>query len=114
MCFRIAVRALEAWLMADRERFATFLGVARAQLPSDPETVDHPKQLVVDLARQSSKRAIREGVVPRAGSGRTVGPLYVSEMIGFIRDRWRPAVAASIAGSLERSLSRLTTLNAQF
>ena len=33
MCFRIAVRAIEAWLMADREHFARFLSVNIARIP---------------------------------------------------------------------------------
>ena len=35
MCFRIAVRAVESWLMADKERFARFLGVNMAAIPRD-------------------------------------------------------------------------------
>jgi hypothetical protein len=43
MCFRIAVRAIEAWLMADRERFARFLSIDIARIPRDVEAVKHPK-----------------------------------------------------------------------
>ena len=32
MRFRVAVRAIEAWLMADRENMAKFLGVARSAI----------------------------------------------------------------------------------
>ena len=37
MCFRIAVRTVEAWLMADNERLAAFIGVARSRVPTNPE-----------------------------------------------------------------------------
>ena len=53
MCFRIAVRQIEAWLFADRERLARFLSVASSRIPQDPESLDNPKQTMVNLARQS-------------------------------------------------------------
>ena len=37
LCFRVAVHAVEAWLLADAERIATFLRVARGKVPTDPE-----------------------------------------------------------------------------
>ena len=35
MCLRFAVQAVEAWLMADTERVAAFIGVARSRVPQD-------------------------------------------------------------------------------
>lgn len=105
MCFRVAVRETEAWLMADCERLAQFLGVRRSWIPGDPEAVDDPKTTLVDLARRSRRRDIREDMVPRAGSGRSVGPAYNSRLIEFATDRlrgWRPDVAAAGADSLAR------------
>src|SRR6266851_3917621 len=37
MCFRVAVREVEAWLFADRERLARFLSVAVSRIPLAPE-----------------------------------------------------------------------------
>src|SRR4051812_23297441 len=53
MCFRVAVRAAEAWLMADRESFAVFFGVPRTKVPRDPESLRDPKTEVMNLARRS-------------------------------------------------------------
>ncbi len=36
MCFRVAVRAVEAWLMADAETLARFLSVAQKKVSADP------------------------------------------------------------------------------
>lgn len=115
MRLRVAVREVEAWLLADRERFARLLGVQQTALPRDPESVDDPKQLVVNLARGSARRDIREDLVPRPKSGRTTGPLYGARMIEFAIRSWRPRVAAASADSLRRCLVRLeelTTLEA--
>jgi hypothetical protein len=113
MCFRIAVRAVEAWLLADRERVAQFLGVRPARVPHDPDGLDDPKEAVVNLARQSRRHAIRNELVPSARSGRRVGPLYTARMIEFVgdeQDGWRPEFAAKASNSLARCLKSLPRL----
>jgi hypothetical protein len=113
MCFRVAGRAVEAWLLGDRERMAAHLHVDAARIPVAPELLDDPKRALVDLARHSRRRDIREDMVPRAGSGRTAGPAYTSRLIEFIVDRrhgWRPGIAARSADSLKRSLQCLRRL----
>ncbi|MCX8099547.1 MAG: hypothetical protein N3F11_11210 [Casimicrobiaceae bacterium] len=110
MCFRVAVRAVEAWLLADAEAVADFFGVARARVPRDPETLADPKAAMVNLARASRRRDIREDMVPRAGSGRAVGPAYSSRVREFVEKHWRPAVAAQRADSLARAIRCLRQL----
>lgn len=113
MCFRMVVRSIEAWLMADRERLASFLSVSPSHIPRDVEQIAHPKETMVNLARRSRKRAIREDMVPRPGSGRSVGPAYTARLIEFITDPergWRPLAAANVADSLRRCLHCLERL----
>jgi hypothetical protein len=107
LCFRVAVRAVEAWLLADVEEVAAYLQVARSAVPPRPEIVDEPKRALVDLARRSRRREIREGMVPREGSGRVVGSLYNSYVSRYVEQRWRPAVAAKRAESLARAIACL-------
>jgi len=107
MCFRVAVRAVETWLLADRDRLAAFLSVAVSRLSPNPEAIHAPKRAMVELARQSRRRAIREDMVPRPGSDRQVGPAYTSRLIEFVQDvscGWRPDVAAISSDSLSRCL----------
>ena len=114
MCFRVAVREVEAWLLADREHIATFLSVPLGYVPSDPEALPNPKQTVVSLAARSRRRDIREDLVPRPGSGRVVGPAYTSGMIEFTERDWRPDVAAQSADSLRRCVDCLRRLRQQW
>lgn len=110
MCFRIAVRAAEAWVLADRERIAERLGLALTRIPVNPDALDNPKRELVNLARRSRRRTVRDDLVPREGSGRAVGPLYTPRMIEFIRDEangWRPDQALNISDSLQRCFRRL-------
>ena len=113
MCFRIAVREVEAWLIADRERFASFFRVRLSDVPADPELVNDPKEVVIELSRRSRSRDIRLDMVPRPGSGRKIGPAYVSRLIEFVSDPqrgWRPERAARSSDSLNRSLTRIRGL----
>lgn len=104
MCFRIVVRAVETWLMADRQRMASFLSVSRARIPASPEDARDPKEVLVNAARRSNKTAVRDGMVPRPGSGRSVGAGYTSLMIEYVRTRWRPEIAAESSESLRRCI----------
>ncbi|MGD0917801.1 MAG: hypothetical protein ABSB22_15215 [Thermodesulfobacteriota bacterium] len=116
MCFRIAVREVEAWLLADRERFASFFRVRLLDIPADPELMDDPKEVVIELSRKSRSRDIRLDMVPRPGSGRKIGPAYVSRMVEFVSDPnrgWRPDRAAESSVSLKRCLTRIRELVAR-
>ena len=110
MCFRVAVRAIETWLLADSQSIARFLSVPVSRVSLSPEMLDNPKQSMVELARRSRRRDIREGIVPRPGSGRTVGPLYTSQLIEFVQTRWKPEIAAQKSDSLRRCRERLHEL----
>ncbi len=113
MCFRIAVREVESWLLGDPERVASFFAVPLGRIPIHPEREADPKQTLVNLVRHSTKRAIREDMIPREGSGRSVGPAYASRLIEFVtncRSGWRCRVAARRADSLRRCLACLERL----
>ena len=113
LCFRVAIREVEAWLLADRERIADFLSIAQSRVPVDPESEENPKQVMVNLAARSRRRNIQEDMVPRPGSGRQVGPAYTSRLIEFISDPasgWRPDVASEYSQSLKRCIECLRRL----
>lgn len=113
LCLRIAVRAVEAWLLADREHFSSFFAVPAGRIPSGPDDLNDPKRSLVDLARYSRRKDIRQDLVPRPESGRSVGPAYSSRLLEFIRDSgsgWRPDAGAERSQSLRRCLRHLERL----
>ena len=117
MCFRVAVREVESWLLADREHLARFLAVDTSRVPHSPESVNHPKNMMVELARHSHRREIREDMVPRPASARIVGPAYTARLIEFViggKVGWRPEVAAKFSDSLNRSLRCLHQITKEF
>lgn len=110
MRFRVAVRAVEAWLLADKEQLAEFLRVSPARVPDDPDALPHPKQTMVNVARHSRYRAIRDDVVPKEGTGAVVGPLYGARLREFASTMWRPEEAAARSDSLNRCIRAVAGL----
>ena len=107
MCFRVAVRQVEAWLLADAESLAPFLSVRPNRIPAHPEQLEDSKQEMVNLARYSRRQAIKKDMVPREGSGRSVGPAYASRLIEYIQNFWNPIAAGKRAESLARAITDL-------
>lgn len=113
MYLRVAVRAVESWLLADAQRMSKFLGVPLSRIPANPDTLPDPKLTLISLARRSRSRALREDMAPRPESGRTVGPAYVSRLIEFATDMtggWRTKTAAQASPSLRGCTNRLSLL----
>ena len=110
LCFRVAVHEVEAWLLADCDTLAGYLGVPVKHMPTHPERLPDPKGDLVALARHSRRKDIRTDMVPRAGSGRRVGPAYAGRIIDYATTAWRPDIAARSAESLRRALSCLQRL----
>jgi len=110
MCFRLAVREMEAWLMADRRALARFLGIVASRIPADPDAEPDPTGTLVALARSARSRRIREAMVPRAGIAARVGILYESTIIEFAREHWSLERASGASASLRRARAALHAL----
>jgi hypothetical protein len=110
LCFRVVVRQIEAWLMSDAETLAAYVGVAPKRIPPAPETLENSKVAMVTLARRSRRHDVKKDMVPREGSGRSVGPAYTSRLIEYATDHWRPEIAAARSDSLKRAMACLARL----
>lgn len=104
---RVPVRAVESWLLADRDSFSREFGVALSLLPEDPDSLDDPKRRLIDVCRRSRRADVRRGMAPREGSRRRVGAEYVTRIVAFARFAWDPERAAETSESLRRSLAAL-------
>jgi len=107
LIFRIAVREVESWLLADDAGFARFLGIAKNKLPRNPDDLCDPKATLINLARASRKRDIEADIIPRPGSTAKQGPAYNDCLISFVRDTWNPEKARRHSQSLEKALRAL-------
>ncbi len=114
MIFRIAVREIEAWLLADRVAFAKFIGVNKNKIPENPESIDDPKRFVIELAKKSRNQSIKDDLIPTPKGMRKVGPAYASRIAEFALSYWDPDIAAQNCSSLKKCMLRLNELKSSF
>lgn len=112
LCFRIAVREVESWLMADPSSIAQFLRVSPSKIPEWPDQIDDPKEKLIALARGSTKVSVKAALVPHPKSGLPTGPEYTSWMAEFASRHWDlpGAVASSRSPSLVKAVQRISEL----
>ncbi len=108
--FRVAVKEVEAWLLADIEGLSGFFRISASNFPSRPEEVTDPKQTLINLAKKSRIRRIREEIVP-VGSNARIGPNYNGCLSGFVLNLWNVFDAMKLSRSLEKAYRRLESFN---
>jgi hypothetical protein len=108
LLLRVAVRAVEAWLLADREAISDYLGVSRDRAPLNPDDELDPKRSLIEMALHSRQARVRKDMTP--STGRRVGSLYLLRMTEFVESHWRPEAAARNSDSLRRCRLRLRAL----
>lgn len=111
MFFRVVVREIESWILADRESLAAFLNVNIELIPAKPETEPDPKRKLVNIARKSRSKKIRDALVPDQNSTAQVGKLYTSEIKRFVSDFWNIDTARENSPSLNKCLLRLSEID---
>jgi len=107
LLFRIAVKEVEAWLLAHREAFAQFLGISVDLIPGDADRIPDPKQCLINLAKKSKKRNLREAIVPERNSTAKIGKDYNRPLIEFVNESWQVASAQTNSPSLKRAMNAL-------
>lgn len=106
LVFRVAVREVEAWIMADRLGFARFLGISEALVRADVEALPDPKAELLRLARRS-RRALRDDLLPKRGAHSPQGLGYNDVLISFVESSWDRGRAMANSGSLTRACERI-------
>jgi hypothetical protein len=107
--FRIAIREIESWLLADARGISHFLGISESLINRKPESLDDPKGYLVQLARRSRKKDIADAVVPAQGTSVLVGPEYNQALLPFVRKDWDIKSAAKRSESLRRAIDAVVT-----
>ena len=103
----LAVRMIEAWLLADRTAFANFLGVSHRLVPLQPDLETDPKSVTVALAGRSRSRMIRADLVPPDESTSRVGKNYTGRLTEFVQSQWKITRARQSSPSLDRAIRAL-------
>ncbi|MBK5914137.1 DUF4276 family protein [Rhodocyclus purpureus] len=111
LLLRVAVREVEAWLLADHVAMQGLLG-DRARLPPAPDALPDPKQHLLGLAKRAP-RDVRLDLVQEAGSVSRQGLGYNARLTDLVRMSWSPARAAERSPSLARARRSLGALARQ-
>ncbi len=113
LVFRVAVREIESWLLADWSGITTFLKIPKKYLrscsPPVPEQLRDPKAALIDLCSRSSDRDVKLRIVPSAQSTARVGREYNTCLCEFAGQSWNPEEARRRASSLDRAIRRLAS-----
>ena len=109
MLFRVAVRETESWLMADHTAMGSLLGKGAANIPSNPDSINDPKQKLLECAKRAP-REVRKRLIAEKGALASQGLEYNSCLCKFVRERWNPERAANRSTSLRRARARLKEL----
>lgn len=111
LVLRVAVREVEAWLLADHEAIQRLLG-KKGQLPVDPDALSDPKQRLLQLARLAN-RDVRRDLVAEKGAIAAQGIAYNARLCEFVSKDWDPQRASLRSESLRRARLRIDQLSAR-
>ena len=110
LIFRVAVKEVEAWLLADIEGFSNYTGISSANFILDIEEISDAKAELFRLIRRCRKRAIREDILPKNEFAK-VGPNYNERLCEFVISHWNIARAMKRSDSLTRTVKHLRSFN---
>ena len=109
LLFRIAVKEIESWVLADRRGIASFLGIREVLIPNEVDKINDPKKFLIDLARKSRKRELRESIVPFPNTTARIGPDYNGQLTSFVDRAWNIREAVNNSESLSRAVNAINT-----
>jgi len=104
--FRIAVREVESWLLADIEGLSRFFNISVANFPRNPDNERDPKNTLIQLAKRSRKRSIKEDIVP-INDNASIGPNYNGCLSEYVFQFWDIENALLRSPSLKKAFDRL-------
>lgn len=113
LIFRIAVREIEAWILADVEGFSKYTGISAVNFRIDIEDIADPKAELLRLVKRCRIRKIREDILPK-NEFATVGPNYNGRLGEFVLKHWNISRAMKRSDSLRRAMLHLSTFNVNY
>ena len=109
--FRVASREIEAWVLAHREAFASFVGVNLNFIPQSPDSLPDPKRSLLEIVSKSKRNRLKSAILPLPQSTAKVGPDYNGTLSKFVREEWDCNEARRYSLSLYKTMQILNTFN---
>ena len=106
LLFRVAVREVESWLLADRAGFCDYFKISSQKLQKDPDSLRNPKEFLIHIINKYCKnRNYREDITPQEKTGALTGPAYNVRLIQFVKTKWSAKKAEKNSLSLRRAIN---------
>ena len=105
LIFRIAVKEIESWILADRNNFARFTGISINNFSNNPDNLSDPKEHLLNILRNKGTKKWHKDMLP--GKNAYIGPLYNEKLINFINNKWSPEKAARLSPSLNHAMKAI-------
>lgn len=112
LIFRVCVKEVESWLLADHDGIKSLLGPRIGKLNDDPDTLDDPKRELLKLANKAPRR-IKNELIAEEGAAASQGLGYNLVLSDFIEKTWDLDAACARSSSLNRAYTALTNLRAR-
>lgn len=109
LSFRLAVREIESWLLADWDEFCSHFST-RVMPPPDPDNLPNAKSFLLERFLQSRRRVVRTRFVRKESGALYPGTEYVTAIKDFVNQCWDPHRAESRSPSLKRAIASLRRL----
>lgn len=107
--FRVAVREIESWLLADHLGMQNLLVNGANNITPNPDQLPNAKEYLLHRAKRAP-REIKNDLVRSKGALATQGLGYNARLCAFAREAWEPARASQRSSSLARAIQRLREL----
>ena len=106
LIFRVAVREVESWLLADQQGMKLLLERGANNITLTPDQLQNPKEYLLERAKRAP-RELRNDLIRSKGALATQGLVYNSRLCEFVRNVWEPDRACDRSDSLARAILRL-------
>lgn len=103
--FRVAVREVESWIIADHAAWAEHIGIPAQNFSTEPDDLDDPKQHLLSVIRKKGRTKLHREMLPEGSAH--IGPMYNEVLCDFVENSWGPERAAKRSPSLERAVRAL-------
>lgn len=112
LLFRIAVREVESWVLADHVAMRSLIG-GKGVLPPAPDDLPDPKQSLLKLAKIAPK-SVRQDLLKATDGALAQGLGYNARLTALVNSEWSPQRAAERSPSLARTRLRLAEVVGAF
>ncbi len=112
LVFRIAVREVESWALADHVGMRALIG-GKGVLPVAPDELADPKRVFLQFAKAAPKK-VRDDLLQARDGKLAQGLGYNARLSEWVSTEWNPQRAAERSPSLARARLRLSQVIGAF